>query len=227
MIVSLFIPKAIIVATASFDTFFESRESEEGTVLAPIYMEGLQHTYTFWNRYSIVFNSFNNYIYEADLIGCFDSLRTKWDKIPSIEEFVPYFKKMVVDNHIQMIGILSAFDNTGTPYVYQILGESMRRINLDNEGRMNYNCVYLEKKPHIGKLLQQTRVKNGDSWEECSEVRLRCDLYSTKKAIDICRFMLRTSYYVDNINSAFYDTPLQADMTITTPTDVETKLINI
>ena len=227
MIVTVFIPKAIITATASFDTFFESQESEDGTRLAPIYMEGLPHTYTFWNRYSIMFNSINKYSYEADLIDRFGSLTNRWDEIPTIVDFVPYLKKMLIDYHVQIIGVLSGFDESGTPYVYQILGESVRRINLDNDGKINYNCVYLERTPHIGKLLQQTRVKNGDTWEESPEVRLRCDLYSKKKAIDICRFMLRTNYYVDNINSASLDTPLKVDLTIVTPLGVEAQHINI
>mgnify|MGYP006916106660 CR=1 FL=1 len=180
MIVSVFIPKAIIVATASFDTFFESHDVEDGTLLAPIHMEGLPHTYTFWDRYSITFNSINKYTYEADLMDRFEVLSQKWDNIPTIVDFMPYLKKMLVDSHIQMIGILSAFDDKGVPYVYQILGESVRRINLDNDGKINYNCVYLERTPRIGKLLQQTRIKNGESWEESPEVRLRCDLYSIK-----------------------------------------------
>ena len=227
MIVTVFIPKAIISATASFDTFLESQESEDGAYLSPIYMEGLPHTYTFWNRYSIMYNSINQYAYEADLVDCLDSLANRWNEIPSITDFVPYLKKMLIDKHIQAIGVLSGFDESGTPYVYQILGESVRRVNLDNDGKINYNCVYLERTPHIGKLLQQTRVKNGDTWEESPEVRLRCDLYSKKKALDICRFMLRTSYYVDNINSALLDTPIKADLTIVTPMGVETQQINI
>lgn len=227
MIVSLFIPKAIIAATASFDTFFESQESDDGTCTVPIYMEGLPHTYTFWNRYSIIFNSINRYAYEADLMDRLESLANRWTEIPFIADFVPYLKKMLIDYHVQIIGVLSGFDERGTPYVYQILGESVRRINLDNNGKINYNCVYLERTPHIGKLLQQTRVKNGDIWEESPEVRLRCDLYSKKKAIDICRFMLRTSYYIDNINSSSLDTPLKADLTIVTPMGVEFQQINI
>ena len=72
MIVTVFIPKAIISATASFDTFLESQESEDGAYLSPIYMEGLPHTYTFWNRYSIMYNSINQYAYEADFIDCLE-----------------------------------------------------------------------------------------------------------------------------------------------------------
>ena len=107
---------------------------------------------------------------------------------------------MYMDNHIQIIGIVAAYDidKNGMimPFVYQILGENIRRINLDNNGCLNYNCVYLEKTPLVGKLLQQTQIKNGDIWEENPAVKLRCDLYSISKSIDICRFMLRTSHYL-------------------------------
>ena len=39
--------------------------------------------------------------------------------------------------------------------------------------------------------------------------------------------MLRTNYYVENINSALYDNPLKADVTIITKEKIETKLMDI
>ena len=144
---------------------------------------------------------------------------------------MPYLKKLLVDNNIQIIGVVAAYDKdkglSNIPFVYQILGENIRRINLDTEGHLNYNCVYLEKSPYIGKLLQQTQIKNGDIWEDNQAVKLRCDLFSIHKSIDLCRFMLRTNYYVENINSALYDNPLKADVTIITKEKIETKLMDI
>ena len=69
--------------------------------------------------------------------------------------------------------------------------------------------------------------KNGDEWEENQAVRLRCDLFSIEKSIDLCRFMLRTSHYVENINSTLYDSPLKADVSIITKDKIETKIIEI
>lgn len=231
MIATVFAPDGIVVATASFDSYYEHIESEEGTLLSPINMEGLPHTYLFWERFSLTFNCLNSYMTELGILDKFENLSNKWDSVPSIAEFMPYLKKLLVDNHIQIIGIVAAYDidKNGMimPFVYQILGENIRRINLDNNGCLNYNCVYLEKTPLVGKLLQQTQIKNGDIWEENPAVKLRCDLYSISKSIDICRFMLRTSHYVANINSTRYDSSLKADISIITKDKVEVKLMDI
>lgn len=231
MIATVFAPDGIVVATASFDSYYEYIESEEGTLLSPINMEGLPHTYLFWERFSLTFNCLNSYMTELGILDKFENLSNKWDSVPPIAEFMPYLKKLLVDNHIQIIGIVAAYDidKNGMimPFVYQILGENIRRINLDNNGCLNYNCVHLEKVPLVGKLLQQTQIKNGDIWEETPAVKLRCDLYSISKSIDICRFMLRTSHYVANINSTRYDSPLKADISIITKDKVEVKLMDI
>lgn len=231
MIATVFTPNGIVVATASYDKFYEYLESDDGTILSPITMDGLPHNYLFWGKYSLTYNILNSYSAEFSILSKFDELAGKWDAIPPIAEFMPYLKKLLVDNNIQIIGVVAAYDKDkglpNIPFVYQILGENIRRINLDTEGHLNYNCVYLEKSPYIGKLLQQTQIKNGDIWEDNQAVKLRCDLFSIHKSIDLCRFMLRTNYYVENINSALYDNPLKADVTIITKEKIETKLMDI
>ena len=231
MIATVFTPNGIVVATASYDKFYEYLESDDGTILSPITMDGLPHNYLFWGKYSLTYNILNSYSAEFSILSNFDELAGKWDAIPPIAEFMPYLKKLLVDNNIQIIGVVAAYDKdkglSNIPFVYQILGENIRRINLDTEGHLNYNCVYLEKSPYIGKLLQQTQIKNGDIWEDNQAVKLRCDLFSIHKSIDLCRFMLRTNYYVENINSALYDNPLKADVTIITKEKIETKLMDI
>lgn len=231
MVVSVFTPNGIVVATASYDSFYNYIDSEDGTLFSPIHIEGLPHTYTFWGQYSLTFNTLNQYVYESPLLTDFAQLSNRWDSIPPIFEFMPYLKKLIMEKHFHLIGVMAAYnksdDGLMVPYVYQILGESIRRINLDNDGKINYNCVYLEKNPHIGKLLQKTKLQNGEQWEENPATQLRCDLFSISKSIDLCRFMLRTSHYVENINSAMYDIPLKADVSIITEKGVETQLLNI
>lgn len=231
MIATVFTPNGIVVATASYDKFYEYLESDDGTILSPITMDGLPHNYLFWGKYSLTYNILNSYSAEFSILSKFDELAGKWDATPPIAEFMPYLKKLLVDNNIQIIGVVAAYDKDkglpNIPFVYQILGENIRRINLDTKGHLNYNCVYLEKSPYIGKLLQQTQIKNGDIWEDNQAVKLRCDLFSIHKSIDLCRFMLRTNYYVENINSALYDNPLKADVTIITKEKIETKLMDI
>lgn len=231
MIATVFTPNGIVVSTASCDSFYDYLESEEGTMLSPIKIEGLPHTFIFWEKYLLTFNVLNSYSVGNNVLYYFEELSKRWSSTPQIKDFMPYLKKLIVDNHIQIIGVLAAYafdkNEVIVPYVYQILGENIRRINLDNEGNINYNCVYLEKIPHIGKLLQHTQIKNGDTWEEYSAVRVRCDLFSIQKSIDLCRFMLRTSHYIENINCTLYDTPLKADISIITKDKVETLLMDI
>lgn len=231
MIATVFTPNGIVVATASLDSYYEYIESEEETVQSPIYMEGLPHTYLFWGKFSLTFNGLNSYVAEIGILDKFEELSRKWEKAPPITEFMPYLKKLIIDNHIQIIGVVATYDTDlnglTMPFVYQILGENIRRINLDNDGHINYNCAYLEKVPIIGKLLQQTQIKNGDIWEDNPAVRIRCDLFSISKSIDLCRFMLRTNHYIGNINSTRYHCHLKADFSIITKNNIEVKLIDI
>ena len=231
MVATVYTPNGIVVATASYDSFHEHLDTEDGIQISPINIEGLTHTYLFYNKYSLTFNGLNSYTIEFEILDKFEELSKRWDKTPRIVEFMPYLKKLLVDNRFQIIGIVAGYDQDvnerTTPFVYQILGENIRRINLDDEGHLNYNCVYLEREPVVGKLLQQTKIKNGDIWEHSSDVKLRCDLYSLKKSLDICRFMIRTNHYVENINSIPYDYPLKADITIITKDKIETKLMEI
>lgn len=231
MIVSIFSPNGIVVATTSYDSFYEYKDSRDGIKLSPIEMVGLPHTYTFWEKYSLTYNTVNQYTYESSLFTELENLSNMWSTIPPITEFMSNLNKLIKEKNFQIIGILAAYDKCEdgitVPFVYQILGENIRRINIDSDGNLNYNCVYLEKNPQIGKLLQQTKMQNGELWEENPPVKLRCDLFSIDKSIDLCRFMLRTNHYVENINSALYDSPLKADVSIITHEGIETRLMKI
>ena len=231
MIVTVFTPNGIVTATSSTDIFYENIGEGDMLVQKSIRVEGLPHTYLFWDKYVLTYNSLNLNSYENRLIEELNNLSNKWETVPPIQDFMPYVKKMIVDTHIQFIGILTGYDYNEkgvlSPYVYQILGENIRRINLDNEGNVNYNCVYLEKEPYVGKLFQGTKLRNGDSWEETNGVRLRCDLYSISKAIDLCSFMIKTNYYMENLNTSNYATPLPVEITITTCNRIDSKTINI
>ena len=126
MIATVFTPNGIVVATASYDKFYEYLESDDGTILSPITMDGLPHNYLFWGKYSLTYNILNSYSAEFSILSKFDELAGKWDAIPPIAEFMPYLKKLLVDNNIQIIGVVAAYDKdkglSNIPFVYQILG---------------------------------------------------------------------------------------------------------
>lgn len=225
MIVSVFGPCGIVTASSSLDTFFELREKDDESFAHKITIEGLPHVYTFWDKYVLVYNCINQNMYDARLPYCLASLTNKWDEPPSPTEFMPYLKKLIVDYHIQIIGVVSGFfenaDGTASPYVYQILGEDIRRVNVDNAGNINYNSIYLEKEPIVGKLLRQVKLRNGDEWENQEEFRFRYDLFSIPKSIDFCAFAIKTNHYINNIESFMYGTPINLDVAVVAPESID------
>lgn len=231
MVVTVFTPNGIVTATSSIDIFYENIVEEDVLIQKRICIEDLPHTYIFWDKYVLTYNCLNQNLYENRLISELNNLSKRWETVPSITEFMPYVKKMIIDTHIQFIGILTGYDHDEkgifSPYVYQILGESIRRINIDNDGNVNFNCVYLEKEPFVGKLFQGTKLRNGDNWEDTNNIRLRCDLYSISKAIDLCNFMIKTNYFMDNLNTSYYKNPIPMEITILTYNNIETKKITI
>lgn len=231
MIATVFTPNGIVVATASLDSFNDFTKTENGMLCSPINVEGLRHTYCFWNRYSLTFNCLDPYSPQTGILDQFDELYNRCDTVPSITDFISDLGKLLFDNPIQIIGIVAAYsqgdDGMAAPFVYQILGNNIQRINLDGQGQVSYNCVCLEKNPHISRLMRQTKLMNGDQWEEYDGIRLRCDLFSISKAVDLCRFLLRTNHYMEHINSASYESPLKADLSIITKEKINTALIEI
>lgn len=225
MIVSVFSPFGIVTVTASHDSFSEMRKEEDEAMIHRINIKGLPHVYTFWEKYVLVYNCINQNICDVRMPYCLSSLVKKWDSAPAPQEFMPYLKKLIVDNHIQIIGVVSAYYGEDqifkTPYVYQILGDDIRRVNIDNSGNLNYNCIYLEKNPIVGKLLRQSKLLNGDTWEEQDECRFRFDLFSVSRAIDFSVFAVKTNYFINNIDTSEYCDPLCMDVAVVTPEGID------
>ena len=61
MVATVYTPNGIVVATASYDSFHEHLDTEDGIQISPINIEGLTHTYLFYNKYSLTFNGLNSY----------------------------------------------------------------------------------------------------------------------------------------------------------------------
>lgn len=231
MIISVFGPEGIVTSTLARDIFYDKVEIDGNETLVPIEAQGLRHSHVFFGQFALTFNSLNQYTYDNKVIGCFRQLEEIWDKVPHITEFMPYFKKMVVDNHLEIIGVMAAYDNVEggrrTPYVYQILGEDIRRVNADKDGNTFCHFLLLESETIAGKLIRQTKVRNGDEWEDTIEPRIRCDLYSNEKSIDFCRFLLRSEWYMTNINSARLDDVVKADVTIVDESGINKMLVDL
>lgn len=224
MIASIFGPNGIIIATSAVDVFYEMLDGEEHPSLNPLKINGLPHIYSFWNKYILVYKQMSSYAYDSSLIERLHELECKWENPPQIIEFMPYVKKLIIDYKYQLIGIVSGYnlvDNKITPFVYQICGDSIRRVNVDDSGNLIFNCIYLEKSPIVWKLLQKTKVLNGDNWEEFPDIRIRYDLLSIDKSIDLCRFLIKTNYFVNNIHTELYTNQLEMELAIIQPFKIE------
>ena len=72
MVATVYTPNGIVVATASYDSFHEHLDTEDGIQISPINIEGLTHTYLFYNKYSLTFNGLNSYTIEFEILDKFD-----------------------------------------------------------------------------------------------------------------------------------------------------------
>jgi hypothetical protein len=209
MTATVFTHDGIVISTFKSDTFYQVSKRSDEDYIERISVSGHPHVITFWGRYALVFHQADEFSYNSDIIPMFEDVMRRWpDEIPTIYELMPYIKKQIVDNSLQIIGIMGGYSRTPRgyiePYVYQILGDDLRRININNNGDITYNCVFLEKETVVGRLLRDVQVKNGKNWENLPPVQLRCDLYSIDKAEEITKFILNTSNFILNINQSLY-----------------------
>ncbi len=209
MTVTIFTPDGIVISTFKSDTFYQVSKRGEEDYLDKINVDGHPHVITFWDQYALVFHQADEFSYNAGIIPMIEEVMRRWpDEIPPIYQLMPYIKKQIVDNGIQIIGIMGGYSRTTKgnfePHVYQILGNDLRRININNSGDLTYNCVFLEKETVFGRLLRDVQVKNGDNWENLPPIQLRCDLFSIYKAEEVTRFILNTSNSILKINQSFH-----------------------
>lgn len=224
MITTVYCPCGIVISTFKEDYFLDVQHKEEQTICMPIRMVGLPHFVSFWNRYVMVYKLLGSYNYDNRLENLVQMLQQKWEKPPSIADLMPYVKKMLMDNNVQLIGVMAGYaltENGDEPYVYQILGHDIYRVNRDESGRLHYNYLCLEENTTVKKLFENCKLANGDRWEEYEETKIRCDLFSIDKAIDFCKFTLFTNRYVNHLNMVMYDDPLLYDMVVVTPSEIK------
>jgi len=231
MIVTVFSPAGIVTATSDVDVFYENFADGDCLMQKRIAIEGFTHTYLFWNKYSLVYKSLDQFSFNSNLEIELEKISNKWHSVPSVTEFMTQIKKMISETNIQFVGIMSTYDynddNVLEQFVFQILGDNIRRVNLDANGQIDFNCIYLEKNPCVGRLLQNIKLRNGDDWMETNQIQLCCNLYSIPKSIDLCKFLVKTNHYMDDINCSTFDSPLKMQVSIVTKDKIEMQNIII
>lgn len=224
MIAAVYCPCGIVISTFKEDFFLDIHGTEKQPTHNTVRIVGLPHTITFWNRYSLIYKLLDSYNYDFRLEILTEQLKNRWSETPSIATLMPYVKKMLMDNHVQLIGVMAGYESTENgyePYVYQILGQEIYRVNRNEAGQVQYDYLCLEERTTVKKLLMECKLANGNTWEEYEKTSVRCDLFSIEKAIDFSKFMLATNRYVNHLNSVMYDEPLLYDMVIITPYGVK------
>lgn len=209
MTATVFTPDGIVISTVKADSFYQASKRGDEDYIEKVNIVGHPHIITFWGQYALVFHQADEFSYHAGISAMIDEVMRRWsEEVPPIYELMPYIKKQIVDNGLQIIGIMGGYSKTTNgglePYVYQILGDDLRRININVNGDLTYNCVFLEKETVFGRLLRDVQVKNGDDWETLPPVQLRCDLYSIDKAEEVTRFILNTNNSILNINQSLH-----------------------
>ena len=209
MTATVFTPDGIVISTIDSDNFYLSSRRNDSDNIELVNIVGHPHVVTFWNKYAMVFHQAGEFSYDQGLYYMLSEVMLRWeDSVPTIYDLMPYIKKQIVDNDLEIIGIMGGYsrskDGKFEPYVYQVLGDDVRRINIDSEGKIAYNCVFLEKETSFGRLLRDVQVKNGDNWEHLPPINIRCDLFSVRKAIELNEFILTTAEYLKHINSSNY-----------------------
>lgn len=119
----------------------------------------------------------------------------------------------VGDEKLDVFGVLAGYEKS-IPYVYAVQGKSYRRLNINDTQEIIYNCSFYERKEVVGKLFRDLQIRNGEEWELRTGVRPRCDLFSIRKAVDLCHFLLSINYHINNINSSLYKEPLEYETII-------------
>lgn len=220
MISALFVPDGILISTYNSDTFYQKTDNREDDFVEPLHIEGLPHIVNFWNKYALVFHQMNEFTYDSSIRHIIEDVKKRWpDQIPPIDVLMPYIKKQIMDHNIYIMGVMGGYndgaDGIPEPFVYQIMGDNIRRINTDNEGKVNYNFAFLERETIFGRILREVKVQNGDQLETQQPLRVRCDIFSLKKAEEVARFALKTNYKILNINQR--DTDCGIETAIITP----------
>lgn len=205
MIAATYTPDGIVISTYDRDLYYLP-DSEEGRMVKS-YIQGHDHILTFWDRYALVYHQLNDYSYIPSIHWILQDVMSRWEnEIPAIQDFMPYIKKAIVDQGIEIVGVVAGYSKGDSgmiePYVYQILGQDIRRINRTSSGEVTYNTVFIEKDTVIGRLLREVKIENGDNLESLPPIQIRGDLYSIKKALDLNRFLLNTKASIEQINTS-------------------------
>ena len=95
MVATVYTPNGIVVATASYDSFHEHLDTEDGIQISPINIEGLTHTYLFTINILLTFNGLNSYTIEFEILDKFEELSKRWGQDTTYCGIYAVFKETI------------------------------------------------------------------------------------------------------------------------------------
>lgn len=217
MISVIYTPDAIVLATLSSDTYLDA---DENGIVTRITINGHRHHKIFWMRYVLFFRQMQDCSYSDSLINILDDYElSKAEKIPTIRNFADDISKIIKETGIDVVCVACGYEHIAEDYmqhVYFVQKNDVRRLNLNDQGKTFYGCQFIERDNVIGRLFREIKMQNGEKWENINSLRFRCDLYSIEKSLDLAKFFINTSYYVNNINTATLDDNLSYETVVIT-----------
>lgn len=196
-----------MVATPASDLYLTPIAPGDESPKCALFVPGHSHEVSLWDRYALIFHSVDENAYHPFIADTLRQVADRWpDEIPSIDQVMPYIKKQIIDHSLQIIGIMAGYaadaDGSPQPYVYQILGSDIRRINIDDEGNIIFGHVILEKDPLLGRFTQEVRMRNGDDWEYHPAMFLHTDVYSLTMADRVATRLLNAAMTIRHAEDA-------------------------
>ncbi len=202
MVVTAFVPQAIVMATSSADTLYsECVDVAEGVILRSGHIDtGSRHLWTLGERVVMTAKALDQTAISTDASRLVETLNAEFDndKFPPVDILIQRIKELIALHDLKLMAHVAGYDADATPHVYEIMGHEAWRVNTDDNGKIYFNIAMLERHHIAGRLLRPCRMANGEIWENLPGINLEAELQSPAKAEDTCRALVNIGKWLES-----------------------------
>ena len=223
MLAIAFVPSGIVAGALRSEVYTPVDNIDDNmTTYARFRMPGVCHIRVFYDEIAVVWQQMDHSGPDPVPEEVFQAVECQWDHAPHIADFMDAMLEEIIARDCNMVGFAMAYDtdfadDSTVPFVYEIAGRSIQRVNADEEGRPQYHFITSDPSRLASRLFDTVMTDTGQDWAEAPAPRLHCAAFSLEKARDICRFALRTQYYMEELNSALTSDPVAIETVEVTP----------
>lgn len=162
----------------------------------PHFVTGLRHTARLGHHAAIVYKS-------LDQTGIDTTVERVVARVGSeagdsrVDELIDSLMRHLRACSCGIMAHVAGYDATGEPVVYEIMGESLWRVNVDDDDRVFWNFAILERHHFVGRLIRPCTMLNGGVEERLGGVDLHAELQTIDKAVDTCRMLVNTGTWLE------------------------------